>query len=72
MRRPEGLVVMLLQLLFHDILDLVRILEVHGHHPQGVADEVGGEMVLQDLGIILEDGAVGRLFDVTLEGDDAL
>ncbi len=70
--RGQGLVVVLLQLLFHGVLDLVRIFEVHGHHPQGVADEVGGEVVLQHLGILLEDGALGRLFDVAFQGDHAL
>jgi len=40
----------LLQLLFHGILDLVRVFEVHGHHPQGVADEVDSEVILGDLG----------------------
>ena len=47
--RGQGLVVVLLELLFHRVLDLVRILQVHGHHPQGVADEVDGEVVLHDL-----------------------
>ena len=68
----ERLVVVLLELLFHHILDLVGILEVHGHHPQGVADEVRSEMILQHLGIFLENGALGRLLDVALQGDDAL
>ncbi len=70
--RGQGLVVVLLQLLLHGVLDLVRILEVHGHHPQGVADEVGGEVVLQHLGVFLEDCALGRFFDVAFQGDHAL
>ena len=38
--------------LLHRVLDLVGILQVHGHHPQRVADEVDGEVIKVDTEIV--------------------
>ena len=62
----------LFQLLFHVGFDLVRVFQAHGHHPQRVADEIQGEMVLGDPGIALEDRAVVGLFDMGFQRDQAL
>ena len=61
------LVVVLLDLFLDDFLDLVRVFEVHRHHAQRVADEIRGEMVLQDLRIVLEDRGVLGVFDVLFD-----
>ncbi len=46
MRRCQGFVMMLLQLLFHCRLDLMRVFQAHGHHAQRVADEIQREVIL--------------------------
>ena len=72
MGRCQVFVMVLLQLLFHGVLDLVRVFEVHGHHPQGVADEVDSEVILSDLGKTRKDRSFAGLFDVAFQGDHAL
>ena len=72
MGRSERLVMVLLELLLHGVLDLVGVLEVHGHHAKGVADEIDCEVILHDLGEAAEQGRLVRIFDVALEGDDPL
>jgi hypothetical protein len=68
----QGFVMMLLDLLLHRILDLMGIFQVHGHHPQGVANEVHGEVILADLGEAAEDRALVGIFDMALHRDHAL
>ncbi len=68
----ERFVMVFLELVLHRRLDLVRILQVHRHHPQRVADEVDREVVLRDAGKAREDGALVRPLDVGLQRDDAL
>ncbi len=72
MGRHQVFVMALLHLLFHGVLDLVRVFEVHGHHSQGVADEVDSEVILGDLGKARKDRALAGLFDVAFQGDHAL
>jgi len=69
---PQGFVVVLFQLLLHSVFDLVGILQVHGHHSEGVADEVDGEMILTDSWEAIEKGGFVRVLDVALESNDSL
>ena len=62
----------LLELLFHHIFQLMRVLEVHGDHAQRIADEIHGEMVVQNLGILLENARLFRVFDMLFERDHPL
>ena len=61
MRAVQFLMERLLELPRHHVLDLVRIVGVHPHHPQVIADHVGGVVVGQDLGEFLERRTFGRL-----------
>ena len=63
---------MFLKLLFHGGLDLMRVFEAHGHHADGVADEVECEMVLQYPRIVLEDRGFLGLVDMLFESNHAL
>ncbi len=66
------LVMVLLQELFHRALDLMRIFEIEAHHPQRVADEVCREVIVLNLGIVIEQRAFGWIFDMLLDRNHAL
>ena len=61
----------LFELLFHRVFDLVRVFQVHRHHAQRVANEVDGEMVFQNAWIVLKELGFLRLFDVLFKRDHA-
>jgi len=67
-----GLLVMGLQLHVHEILQLHGIGVAVHHEAQVVGDELEGVMVGQDLGVTLEDGALGRGLHVLLQGHEAV
>lgn len=71
MRWLERLVMVLFELFFHRIFDLVRVFKVHGHHTQRVADEIHGEMIFDDLWKPGKDRAVFGLFDMAFQSDHA-
>ena len=56
----------------HGVEHLVRIVQVHRQHAQGVADEIGREVIVHNARILLENRAFLRLLDVALDHQDAL
>ena len=56
--------VMFIELRFHCIVNLMRIIKVHGQHAQRVAYEIRGEVILKDARVLLKDVAFLWIFDV--------
>ena len=69
--RTQCLMVMFFELFLHRRFNLVWVFQAHGHHAQGVANEVEGEVVFHDARIALEDGGFRRLLDMLFQRDHA-
>ena len=68
----DGRVVMHFHVQLHHLVHVERLHAAGDGRAQRVADKVAGVMVVEKLGIILEDDALGGLFHVHLDGQQAL
>ena len=72
MRRLQGLVVVGLQLVLQQAFQLVRVEVAAGNQAQAVGDELHHVVVGHHDGVFLENVALGRVFDVPFDGQDAV
>jgi uncharacterized protein YlxP (DUF503 family) len=63
---------MLLELALHAVLDLVRIVHAHRHHPKRVGDERQCEVVVLDFRELAEQHALVRIVEMRLEREHSL
>ena len=57
---------------FHHLVHIERLHAAGDGRTQCVADKVFGVMIVEEIRIVLEDGAFLRLFDVVLDAEQAL